>query len=243
MDLGSGRGGDLHKYIYANYKNLLMLEYDINAIDETIERKYNVLTKPYNLGCNLVVLQMDLNSDFKKNIKHIEESLENSDTFINNTTMYKKGDTTTIFCHFAMHYFLTSSQSAKNIAQFISYYLKSKGSFIMTVFDGKRVFDLLKQNKGKWETPDKKYMIEYVGKQPNAFSGFGHMINVLLPLSNKPYKEPLIDLFQLDKIFKPYNISRVEDKNFDAMLTDKSTLTDTEITFIGLYKYVIFRKR
>jgi SAM-dependent methyltransferase len=240
IELGSGRGGDLHKYAFANIKNLLMLEYDINAIDETIERKYNILTKPYNKGCNLVVLQMDLNANYKGNIKSIEESMKNSDDFVNNKTMYQKGSTSTIICHFAMHYFMTTANSTKNIVQFIAHYLKPGGSFVMTVFDGKRVFELLKQNGGKWETPEKKYMIEYIGKQPNIFTGFGHMINVLLPLSNKPYMEPLIDLFQLDKIFKPYSISRVEDKNFDIMLTGQN-IDQNDTKFISLYKYVIYR--
>lgn len=240
IELGSGRGGDLYKYVNANVKNLLMLEYDINAIDETIERKYNILTKPYNTGCNLITLQMNLNANFKKNIKIIEDSLVNSNDFVNNEVMYKKGATPTIFCNFAMHYFLTTIVSTKNIVQFISHYLKPGGSFIMTIFDGNRVFNLLKQNKGKWETPEKKYMIEYIGKQPNVFSGFGHMINVLLPLANKPYQEPLIDLLQLDKIFKPYGINRVEDKNFDSMLKDSMNAAD--ITFISLYKYVIYRR-
>jgi 23S rRNA U2552 (ribose-2'-O)-methylase RlmE/FtsJ len=241
IELGSGRGGDLYKYVNANIKNLLMLEYDINAIDETIERKYNILTKPYNTGCNLVTLQMDLNANFKKNITLIEDSLINSDEFVNNKVMYKKGATSTIFCNFAMHYFLTTALSTKNIVQFISHYLKPGGSFIMTIFDGNRVFNLLKQNKGKWETLDKKYMIEYIGKQPNVFSGFGNMINVLLPLANKPYREPLIDLFQLDKIFKQHSISRVEERNFDSLLTNQN-MDHNDITFISLYKYVIYRR-
>ena len=241
IELGSGRGDDLNKYIYADTKNLLMLEYDINAIDEIIERKYNILTKPYNKGCNLVVLQMDLNADHKKNINDIKKLIGNGSDFINNQAIYNKGETAIIFCHFAMHYFMTTVKSTNNIVQFIAHYLKPGGSFVITIFDGNRVFELLKKNKGKWETPEKKYMIEYVGKQPNIFSGFGHTINVLLPLANKPYREPLIDLFQLDKIFKPHKISRVEDKSFDTMLTSNS-LPDADVTFISLYKYVIYRR-
>ena len=84
-------------------------------------------------------------------------------------------------------------------------------------------------------------MIEYIGKQPNVFSGFGNMINVLLPLANKPYREPLIDLFQLDKIFKPHSISRVEERNFDSLLTNQN-MDHNDITFISLYKYVIYRR-
>lgn len=241
LELGSGRGADLHKYIYADVKNLLMLEYDINAIDETIERKYNILTKPNNKGCNLVVLQIDLNDSFKHNIESIKKSLIGSDEFVNNKIMYAKGATSTIFCNFAMHYFMETAKSTKNIAQFIEYYLKPGGSFIMTIFDGKRVFDLLKKNGGKWN-PQKKYMIEYLGKKQSIFSGFGHMINVLLPLSDKPYKEPLIDLFQLDKIFKLYGITRVEEKNFDTMLTNIDDMDQNDITFISLYKYVIYKR-
>jgi hypothetical protein len=244
LDLASGRGGDINKYISAGIKNALMLEIDTNAIEELINRKYTILDTEAYKSCNIVVLQMDLNTDYKKNISTIKEHFVkniyvNSDNILENKT-------NVIFCHFALHYFLNSEKSAQNIISFVSHYLEKNGLFIVTIFDGQRVFDLLKRNNGVWKV-DKKYMIKYLGKQPNIFSGFVHKIDVLLPLSNVPYQEPLIDLYALDKLFKKNNIYRVEEKNFNEMLPEYASnknisFNDTDTTFIGLYKYVIYKK-
>jgi hypothetical protein len=247
MDLASGRGGDITKYINAGVKDMLLLEIDTNAIEELINRKYTILDKKNSdKSCNLTILNMDLNNDYKKNIAKIDSNAPNN--YIDNIIGVK---TKVIFCHFAMHYLLESEKSAQNIISFISHYLESMGLFIVTIFDGKKVFDLLKNNKGKWNIT-KKYMIEYIGKQPSIFSGFGHKINVLLPLSDKPYEEPLIDLYALDKLFKKNNIFRIEEKNFVDILAEYSSypnnknsyanLSDNDKEFIGLYKYVIYRK-
>lgn len=240
LDLASGRGGDLNKYIAANTRNLIMLEIDINAIEEVIDRKYNILTKinaSNASGCNLIILQVDLNKDFKKNIDIIGNNCDNKQFPV-------------IHCHFAMHYLLGSIKSATNIISFINHYLEKNGTFVITIFDGKKVFDLLSRNNGKWQS-NNKYMISYKGKMPSIFKGFNHKIDVLLPLSNKPYEEPLIDLMSLDTLFKKSNIFRTEEKSFGNMMTEYMTyntnymnnLTDDDKTFIELYKYVIYTKK
>lgn len=236
IDLATGRGGDLNKYIQSNTKDILMLEVDTNAIEEIINRKYSILDN--NKSLNLVVLQMDLNREYKKNIQIIDSNFSNNQYINKNNILGTSSDV--IFCHFAMHYFLTTEKSANNIISFISHYLKKNGKFIMTIFDGQRVFDLLKKNKGLWKV-DKKYMIKYLGRQPNIFSGFGHMIDILLPFSNIPYQESLIDLYALDKLFKKNNIFRTEEKNFND-LGLKNQIDINDQIFTGLYKYVIYTK-
>src|SRR6185436_16564414 len=149
--------------------------------------------------------------------------------------------------HFAMHYFVETAKSATNIIRFIDHYLQKGELFIMTIFNGQRVFDLLK--KGKW-TPASRYMINWVGKSKSTFTGFNNRIKVLLPFSDHPYEEILIDLISLDTIFNKYKIRRIEDRNFDDMLDEynnnvnpKNRVIDRDDkTFIGLYKYVIYKK-
>lgn len=250
VDLASGRGGDLNKYVNSGTKNLLFLERDIDAIDETIDRKYNILTKSSS-SCNLVVLKMDLNTDYKKNIAHIDNNFDNMGIFTDQSISIKKSSISVMFCHFALHYLLQNEKSARNICAFIAYYLKKGGTFIATIFNGSDVFDLLKQNKGKW-APSDRYMISYkqqTNKPLNTFIGFGHKIDVLLPLANKPYEEPLIDLFALDKIFKVHKIQRIEERNFGDILTEytrehdnNSIIDKDDKQFINLYKYVIYKK-
>lgn len=247
IDLASGRGGDLNKYIEIEAKSLLMLEIDKDAIEELINRKYSILTKSSNLGCNLAILQMDLNTSYKNNITKITDNFINiNDFFIEDLNLNKK--TNVVFCHFALHYLLKSEKSAQNIVSFISHYLEKNGSFVVTIFNGQSVFNLLKKNKGKWES-GKKYMIKF--KTNNTiFSGFKNTIDVLLPLADKPYEEPLIDLLALDKLFKKEHIFRTEEKDFGDMLEEYSNyhkeqynnLSPDDKIFIGLYKYVIYTK-
>lgn len=247
IDLASGRGGDLQKYVNSGTKNLLFLEYDMDAIDETIDRKYNILPKSTG-SCNLVVLQADLNTDYKKNIDMIQSNFDDLGIFSKQS--FNLVPVPVIFCHFALHYLVANEKSAKNIIMFIAHYLQKNGIFIATIFDGQKVFNLLKQNKGRW-TPSKKYMISYKNpknKQPGVFSGFGHTIDVLLPLADKPYEEPLIDLFALDKIFKTYGIQRVEEHGFDKMLdtymkeNPGQHYDEDDKIWLGLYMSVTYKK-
>src|SRR6185436_2815278 len=170
IDLASGRGGDLAKYVGSNAKHILMLETDINAIDEVINRKYTIKTTiPFDLN----IFQIDLTHEYKKNIKIIDAILPNKlvDTLVNRSSKNggtlvnrssknggtlvdrssKNGGTLvdrssknggTLFCHFAMHYFVETAKSATNIIRFIDHYLQKGELFIMTIFNGQRVFDL-----------------------------------------------------------------------------------------------------
>lgn len=112
------------------------------------------------------------------------------------------------------------------------------------MFDGQKVFNTLKQNKGLWK-PNKKYMIKYKGPIPSIFAGFNHKIDVLLPLSDTPYEEPLVDLYALDKIFKQHKMHRTEEKNFGDMMAEYNKdiqFNADDTTFISFYKYIIYTK-
>lgn len=266
MDLGSGRGGDLNKYASANVKNLLMLEYDINAIDEAFSRKYDIIAKKYvedinnptinNFdanGCNLVMLKTDLNDNYKSNIKMIESNFEFNNLSkvtreIININFTQKESFDVIFSNFAFHYMLYSQKSAENIIEFINYYLVPGGQFIINIMDGKKIFDLLKKNKGKWKND--KYSIEIKGKLKSSFSNFDNKILILLPFKEDMVEENLIDLYTLDKLFKKRNIKRIEEKNYSDMLQEYknykpdiySKFDKDDLEYENLLKYVIYSK-
>jgi hypothetical protein len=189
-------------------------------------------------GCELIVRNIDLNNDYKKNIITLDKS------------NVPKVDL--IICNFALHYMLFDEYKMENIIGFISHYLNEGGEFIFTALDGAKVYKLLKENENIWKKD--KYMIEFAEKldvtvNSNKFNGF-EKINVLLPCSDKPYEEPLINLFELDKAFKKYNIKRTETRNFDHYLREfKETKKDIyeglnkdDKEFIGLYNYAVYKK-
>lgn len=245
IDLASGRGGDLNKYVNAHIKNVLMLELDTNAIEEVINRKYTILDTPAK-QLNFVILQINLNNNYKKNITNITNTFNN--VYVNADNILGQ-QSSVIFCHFAAHYLVETATSAQNFASFVSHYLLQSGTFIATLFDAPKVFALLKTHGGKWQV-DNKYMIQYVGKQPAMFSGFSHKIKVLLPLSSIPYEECLVDLLAVDKVFAKKQIYRSEEKNFADIIVQNTQLhnayrefSENDKIFIGLYKYVIYTKR
>jgi hypothetical protein len=259
IDMASGKGQDLLNYYNNKINNLLFLENDINAIDEVIKRKYEFVKKielynenaPIRIngykseGTHLDILNMDLNNDYKKNIKNI-----------NTMTNFEKHNIPIIFCNLAFHYLISNINDAKNAINFIDFYLSKNGEFVFTALDGRKVFNLLKENKGKWEHKENgktKYMISLVNQADIKLTNlkpFNVKIRVLLPCSNTPYEETLVDLFALDKLFKSSNIQRIEEKNHDQLLNNfkeykpefynKLSLDDKK--FIGLYKYAVYKR-
>lgn len=245
MDMASGKGQDLKKYMTADVNELIMIEIDINAIDEIIDRKYEHLgrafvasldapiniTQPKTTGCMLRIFHLDLNKPWKESVAAIGE--------------FKPGS---IFCNLAFHYMVADLKHMDNICAFVSHYLEKGGEFVFTALDGATVFNIIKH--GEYRVDD-KYMLQLVKpKNPtDKFKGF-EKINVLLPCSNEPYEEALINLFEVDKVFRKYGIIRVEHQIFNKLLKDfkdyrsnfYSELSEEDIKFTGLYSYTVYKK-
>jgi hypothetical protein len=242
MDMASGKGQDIKKYVDAKVKELLMIELDNDAIDELIKRKFDIIGKMYiddiyapvdlrtykPQGCKLSVRQLDLNNSHKKNIE-----------------VLGAGKFKLIVCNFALHYMLNDKKGAENIVAFVANYLDDDGEFIFTALDGEKVFELVKG--GKWVKD--KYLIELVRPAKSPFKGY-EKIKVLLPCADTPYEEPLINLLELDKAFKRHGIYRTEGRNFDVFLGPYAQkkphmhkeLNDHDKFFIGLYRFSIYKK-
>lgn len=229
MDMACGRGGDLGKYSKSNMKNLLMIDIDRNALDELLNRKYEILPKSQQ-SCNLVIQCLDLNKKHSTNISLLSDNNSKNWQFI------KKENFSVIFCHFALHYLAVDEKHIQNIADYISYYLRSGGEFVATFFDRERVLNLLKSGGSEWKTD--KYFIQLTDKS----------IKVKLPFANKLYDEILINQQILDKIFRKAGLIKKEEQSFEKMLINytpykiEQTLDEDDKTFISLYKYVIYSK-
>lgn len=246
FDLASGKGQDLMKYSEAGVKRLLMMELDFSAIDELLERKYEILSHLFipNLSApislqtqpnfQLLILQTDLNLPYLQNRQKID-------------TLVPNGKPGVIFCNFALHYLMDNEKQMENIVELISSYLEKNGEFIFTALDREKVNTLL--TKGKWEVMDNDkvlYSLEYADAVEREF----RKINVLLPCSETAYPEPLINLKMLDRKFAKYGIIREDYQTFDVLLNDfksyrqqfYSKLSKTDIEFISLYSYCVYKK-
>lgn len=237
VDLASGKGQDLMKYYNHEFaKQVIMIEVDAMAIDEIIRRKYD-LSKNQSLqrpdsGIRLNVIEYDLLSDSQELLKRINAI---GTCGVN------------VFCHFAFHYLIPDKEHGMNMVYLVSELLKRNGGgeFTFTAFDGVRVFDWLLKHNGKWESQDRRFMIQ-ANYKASTFQGFGNTIRVLLPCSPVPYDEPLIDINEIDKLFMDHSILRTGNTSFAEYIGlskkyEADAFSDDEINFVSLYSVFSYK--
>ena len=224
LDLAGGRGGDIHKMKNSNY----ILHIDIvNKLLEEAEKRYNNLNTKTNINFlkfNLLGNQINKIDKIKKN--------KNIDKF------------DLITCQFAFHYLCKNKKTINFIVDIISSNLKKDGIFMMTGYDGKLIFDLLK-NKDYIDYQYKNTVFAKIIKKYDdiSFKNYGQLISVYVEKIGIPQDEYLINFEYLTKEFKKHNILIVEDNNFKNKLSDyNKKFSQDELNYIELHKYVVFKK-
>jgi hypothetical protein len=251
IDLASGKGQDLLKYIEYKIHNILMIDIDNISLMEVINRKYKYINNVHiNNKTNIFIKQLDLSESFTKNVSAIHESRFGIST----------DGVPLIVCNFALHYLIPTKKKIQNFTGLLNKLLESGGIFIFTAFNGKKVFDLLeKSDTGTWErrVNDSKnndkllYSIKkkYIGTD---FTGINQKIDVLLPFSNgNYYTEYLINTELLVDELAKKKIILVAEDSFDIYLNKfkefkphfHKSLTNIDKEFISLYSFYIFHKQ
>ena len=224
LDLAGGRGGDLYKMKNSNY----ILHIDIvNKLLEEAKNRY----KNMNTKTNINFLKFNLLGNDINKINKIKKN-KNIDSF------------DLITCQFAFHYLCKNKQTIKFIVDIISSNLKKDGIFMMTGYDGKIIFNLLK-NKDYIEYKYKNIIFAKIIKKYNdkSFKNYGQMINVYVEKIGIPQDEYLINFDYLTKEFKKNNILIMEENNFKNKLNGyNKDLTQDEINYIELHKYIVYKK-
>ena len=238
IDLASGRGADIHRYMRLGIANILAIEKDPESVSEIIHRKfeYSHLSKDKKHTPSIL---HTLIQDLKEPAETIIDALEKYNVPVKGIE--------TIVCNFALHYFCDSQQNIRNILRLVSKLLKMSGIFIFTVLDGRKTFKLL--NKlgidESWkiiENDVEKYSItkKYAG---NKLSDVGQIIEVKLPFGVK--EEPLANIDYIIKIGKIHGLELEFDNSFADYL-DKieinEKLSDGDKSVIDLTRYVTLRK-
>jgi hypothetical protein len=224
LDLAGGRGGDLSKMKNSNYV------LHINIVNKLLEEATNRYSK-MNTQPNINFLKFNL---LGNNINKINKIKKNKN--INKFNL--------ITCQFAFHYFCESKKSIDFIVKIINDNLEINGIFMMTGYDGQLIFDLLKNN----DSLNYKYKNSIFAKiikkyDEKIFKNYGQPINVYIEKIEIPQDEYLINFNYLTKQFKKHNISIVEENNFSNNLNNyHKILTDDELKYIKLHKYIIYKK-
>ena len=256
VDLGTGRGADIIRYLQAGVRTGVFIDNDKDALTELIQRKYSIIKsedkqakvgkyrrdKVSGVGMNILIMHANLKDNYESLLMKIYD------------LGYKAHSKNACVCNFALHYMCDTSENIKNIIELIDHLLPIGGLFVFTVMDGRAVYDLLKGlEKGqKWvaeENGAEKYCIQKL-YGPGKMADYGQNIAVKMPFSNEYYEEPLCNVEYLIKLFmaKKYavelNCNFLEKKDSPETTSTGIVrkLTEIDKDYIKLQKYVTLRK-
>jgi SAM-dependent methyltransferase len=234
LDLMCGKGQDLARMINLGFKNIFMLDKDIDAIYELLDRKYNLRLKNKNNSANVSIYKFDMTDNF-------------------NTLPIKKDSINSIIINFGIHYLMDDINSIQNTINMINNFSKSKCRILITCFNGNKIFDLLR-DMDSWdifENNKLKYSIQKNYKS-TTITELSQKINVLLPFSNNQYyEEYLVNIDYLIDLFNQNNIKCIKNDSFGTLLntfkkenkTVYDQLTTNDKEYISLYHYLIFETK
>lgn len=234
LDLGAGRGADINKYSIYNIKNVIMTDNDIMALHEVIVDRKQTTSKSSNIKYlpNIYTIKLDLTDNYLDLYR-----------VINNKTAFNKVDA--IMISLAIHYFAFTDSLLENLINLIDTMLTSKGIVIISLLNGKKVFDLLKKNNGEWKVSPNKYHIEFTNKQTkyNKFNKYID-INIQLPFSqNELYTEKLLDIDYIIRIFKNHKMIVRDSRSFIDFDIKDVILNDDDKQYVELYHMILFQKK
>ena len=239
IDLASGRGGDLIKYSANNIAEVVMVENDLLAIEEIVNRKYEVISSSkYTNPLSIKVLNIDLNNNSVDNYEKILDLMGN----------YKRSSY--VVCHLALHYMTETEEALNNIINLINLLTERGGLFICSVMNGRKVKSLLTKNsdnKGSFVT-EEGFEIHASNLTDNIF---GNKIRILLPFSgDELYEEYLLDIENFILTMKKSKFKNIYHKSFLDIGLELPTkdynipkLNENEKKYVNLYDLLVFEKR
>jgi len=231
---GSGRGGDMYKWIHAGVKNVIGFDINENNLLEARKRAI-VESSKKGKGRTFIYEQIDLNKE-NINIKYPNLS---------------KGKADVVDSFFSLHYFLDNEKNFHNFMINVIHSLKEGGYFIGTLMDGKSIHE--KQGKVVMEKTDKgEVAFEIIKsyqykKKYEDLSLFGESIKVILGsdtiISEQYSHENLVKFNDLVSMLKnSYGLSLVETTMFSEYDEGNTGMKKFEKEFAYLNRTFVFQK-
>lgn len=218
IELCSGRGGDVNKWMFNEVSSVLGFDISKNNIDECYKR----LEKYEN----------------KFEYKFIERDLT-TETLIDDLENIINEEYDSVVCHFGIHYMFKNQRSIQNFIDLCEKYLKQDGLIVLTFVDSERLLNL----KNKWaiENNTLLYYIDYndIDKQKlwgNEISMYLNGDNILSTISD----EYLVNIEMFKDLLKE-DYSVVEQRNFSE-ISGFDNLENYEKIISELYSYVVIKK-
>lgn len=251
LDVGIGKGGDIHKYYHAKVKCVVGVEpsnYDL------FERKDSAINRYKDLLANNkdVPKMIFIESDFGLSLtvskqKKIKKNIENENNIKEYLKKSKKYNI--INFSFSFHYLYTPNykqQLFKNINDKLS----KKGMVIITVFDGDKINAFLNGKLQKDVLYNSNKIFFSIKKISDSEIEF---FNTIYNKENSYYSEPLIFHENLKNEMKDKcNLKLVETKLFEDYLEEnkeqfkyfiknKNSEVNASLELSKLYRYYVFQ--
>lgn len=245
LDVAAGRGADIAPYMISGITKLVAIDIDPTALVELIRRSMDqsILSLRRGPPMKVNVLVTDVSGNPNVNKRAIIDRFS-----VNSANV--------IVCNFAFHYFCVNSTACSNALSFMADMCSPAEDthFIMTVMDGKAVFDLLKDiDTGKsWSVSEnslEKYLIRK-DYDSSEMSPFGQKISVKLPMTTKLYSEPLCNIEAVIEVAAKFGFIVESQRSFGEYLSNfisaepnvAKSLTYDDINYCKLHSIVIFKK-
>lgn len=254
-ETASGKFGDLHNWENSGITNLFATDIDYASMKEGRRRFSRQSTISLD-GYALV--------DLTKNIANISEALDKSvkkeeydvmETYLK--TYFIDEQNMSYFdiasCQFALHYFCENQMTFQTFINNAIMRLKVGGLFIVTVMDGKKVFNALQKNdkiEGYMKNDGEDILIWSIEKVIRyegewiQIRDFGQSINVFVNTIGKYHQEYLVNVENLIGLMKNYGLELKQQLNFDKLTTNKYKYINEQSLkrFSDFHTSLVFRK-
>jgi SAM-dependent methyltransferase len=239
LDIGSGKGQDLGRYIKNNIRYLTVIDNDKASLSELIRRKFTFIKNNnlHNVSTNVKVVLADMTENYIQ----LQEKVHRINKIKYNL----------IVCNLSLHYYTYTNELLQNFIQFIIHSLDYEGHLVITCMFGEEVFNLLKKlSFGEFWTCHEGEVVKYSIQKlysSDTFANFGQKIGIILPFSNgQYYEEYLINIKNLIQEFKKYKIEKKINHSVSKIIPDfelknmNLKLTNDDKTYLSLYGELVF---
>ena len=249
IDLAVGKGGDIPKWISAKLKFVLGIDVSKdnieNKLDGACARYLN-----YNKRFSNTPKALFINGNSKLHIRSGEALISEKGKEIMNAVIGKgpkeksklgagvynqygvgKEGFNVVSCQFAIHYFFENPETLHTFLQNVSENCKEGGYFIGTSYDGKHIFNMLKDKDigdSVYEYKnDKKIWEIRKGYEQETFdsneSSIGLAIDVYQETINKVFREYLVNYDYLTELMRAYGFELLTKEEANDMKLPNST--------------------
>lgn len=243
IDIGSGKGKDIHYWINARIKFLIGIEPSQDSIMAAIKR--------YKYERSKIKIAY-LNGVGNKNWDNGDAALRNEDKgrFID---LFGKSNVkaNSINLCFTIHYMMSNKSDFDILFNNINNHLMQNGKVLVLFMDGLKIHKLLQKNNGVYAIKNKDQVVfQCTAKYDhtkNKVKIFGTPINVFFlsvtGLENAP-DENLVVPSVLKNYFTNENYELIENKKLSKVFPDKyNELESFQKEIVDLYRAMVFEKK